>query len=412
MMDSWSNHIQRLETPAEGRLYEHLLKQVKALHPRDAIDLFRQLFIEGKDYPCLSIQEDLDWIVQSGFVDHDFRFILNRSFYIYINSWFPTPSHRVYIPELIEAFETLPSSTPHTLTEQKLRRLLTRFVNSAQYKALQCLSLAIRSDWGYLRKPENDTTLESIINRYPYIYRHRLLTRDSSIDQRKTVRTMQKEAQRQFDVELSRYRAYLKFNNFVPERELSRNPTLLAPRQLDYAIHQFTGKVDGLNTQRDLAQQFLTYSQWTRSYRDFKRDLYDYLAPAVRTRFGKHSFNSRLASYLRETLEYYDVASPSDALLAETCKKLLNFLVVESPRHPDHMNFIDLIGNLGATLTVTLLLKVILLCQQAKPWLERRLSILFNHYASRPKGDVLWLVEALENANVALSANFSLTALP
>ncbi len=412
MMDSWSNHLQRPETQAEERLYGHLLQHVKERHPSDAVSLFRQLLIEGRDYPYPSIQRDLDWILQSGFIDHDFKFILNRSCYIYINSWFATASHRAYIPELIETFEALPSSPPRTPTEQQLRRLLSKFIESPQYKALRCLSLAICAEWDYVRNQPNAASLETdsletIVRRYPYIYRHQLLTRDSSFEQRKTVRTMQREAQRQLDIKLCRYNAYLKFSPAETPRESEINPTLLSSKRLNYALHQFTGKVDGTNTQRDLAQQFLTYSLWVPSYRDFKRDLYDYLTPAVRSQFGKHHFNQRLATYLSEIFACYDAKVPDDALIAATCKKLLNFLVVESPRCPDHMNFVDLIGNLGATLTMTLLLKIILLCQQAKPWLERRLSILFNHYSLRPKSDVLWLIEALENANVALSTNFS-----
>ncbi|MEM7771064.1 MAG: hypothetical protein AAF327_11205 [Cyanobacteria bacterium P01_A01_bin.37] len=410
-MDAWSNHLQRTETPAEARFYEYLLQQAKLLHPREAIEVFRSLLIEGNDCTYPHIKADLDSILQYGCISHDFRFILNRSCYIYINSWFQTASYRAYIPELIETFESLPTSTPHTKTEQQLRKLLVEFINSPQYKALRCLSITIQSDWEDRREKEQDTALETIIKRYPYIYKHKLLTHDSSLDQRRTVRAMQHEAQRRFDVDLSCYSAYLKFNNVIPLKASVKNPTLLKPTHLDYAIHQFAGKVDGVNTHRDLARQFLTYSQWTSSYRELKRDLYDYLAPAVHSKFGRHHFNQRLATCLSETLEYYDYDSPSDVLVAETCKKLLNFLIVESPQSPDHANFVDLIGNLGATLTVALLLKIILLCHQAKPWLERRLSILFNHYAPRPQNDVIWLVEAFENANIALSTNFGPTVL-
>jgi len=411
-MSSWSEHIQRPETPAEQRLYAHLLEQVKALHPREAIDLFRQLLLEGRGYPYPSIQEDLDWILESSFINHEFRFILNRSCYIFINSWFATGSHRVYIPELIETFESIPASTPYTSTEQKLRRLLNSFIESPQHRALRCLALTIRSDWDQPEKKDDSVPLESIIQRYPYIYRHTLLTRDSSFDQRRTVRAMQREAQRQFDVSLSRYKAQLQFGGVslprIP-RVPAENPTLLSTKQLNAALHQYSGKIDGVNTHRDLAQQFLTYSQWTHSYRDFKCDLYNYLTPSVHSRFGKHHFNQRLASCLKETLECQDSSPLSDVLVQETCKKLLNFLVIESPRRPDHTNFIDLIANLGSTLTIAILLKIVLLCHHAKPWLERRFSVLFSHYSDRPKDDVIWLVEALENTNIALSTNFSLT---
>jgi hypothetical protein len=407
VVNSWSGHIQRAETPAETRFYSHLLQQAKSLHPREAIAVFQGLLAGNRSSEFPELTSALHAILQYGFIAQDFRFILNRSCYIYINTWFQTASHRFYIPEFIDIFEALPSSTVNTPLGKHLATLLSEFLSSPQYTALRCLSIAIKADWEIHQTEPNDELLEGIIKRYPYIYRHKLLTKDSSIDQRRIIRTMQREAQQKFDVELSCYSSYLKFNNVIPLKAPAKNPTLLQAPHLNYAIHQFTGKVDGKNTHRDLAHQFLTYSQWTRSYRELKSDLYEYLAPAIHSRFGKHHFNQRLETCLLETLEYYDHESPSDLLIAETCKKLLNFLTVESPHRPEHSNFIDLIGNVGATLTIALLLKIVLLCRQAKPWLERRLSILFHHYSSRPQSDVAWLVEALENANVALSTNFS-----
>jgi hypothetical protein len=53
-----------------------------------------------------------------------------------------------------------------------------------------------------------------------------------------------------------------------------------------------------------------------------------------------------------------------------------------------------------------LLLKIALLSRKAKPHLEKRFSILFNHYESQVINDILWLVESLENLNLALIVNF------
>jgi hypothetical protein len=69
--------------------------------------------------------------------------------------------------------------------------------------------------------------------------------------------------------------------------------------------------------------------------------------------------------------------------------------------------FMDLLNNVGSTLTVGLLLKVVLLCNKVKPYLERRLSILFQHYASQARGSVDWLVCCLEKLNLAWTAHFS-----
>jgi hypothetical protein len=67
---------------------------------------------------------------------------------------------------------------------------------------------------------------------------------------------------------------------------------------------------------------------------------------------------------------------------------------------------VDLITNMGVTRTVGLLLKVVLLCNKVKPYLEKRFSILFNHYESFAKDGVPWLVKSLESLQVALSVHF------
>ncbi|MGB3491929.1 MAG: hypothetical protein WBA57_04325 [Elainellaceae cyanobacterium] len=412
-MNSWSNYLERPETPAENRLFAHLQAQAKDVHPTEAIASFRQLFIDGSHYPIPSILSDLDFIVNAGFAQNEYKFILNRSCYIFINAWWSISNYRIFIPELIRVFEEPSTSTSYNQTVKRQRALAQNFAQSQQYFALQRTAMAIEAEWNYTRYQESEKPLETIISRYPYIYEYNLLTRDSNLEQRHTVRAMRQEAQRKFDIDLARYGAFRTTHQNAPESEKARkNPTLLRTDQLDFAVQQFKGKVDGSNTQRDLAQQFITYSKWTRSYRDYKRDLYDYLMPVLQGRFsqGKHHFNQRLSDYLQKMLNQYDAQSPSASLNEHTCKKLLNFLVVESMQRPDHANFFDLLGNMGATLTVSLLLKIVLLCSNAKPWLEQRLAILFNHYAPRPKRDVIWLVEALENTNVAFSVNFPLSS--
>ncbi|MCA1994758.1 MAG: hypothetical protein LDL41_22325, partial [Coleofasciculus sp. S288] len=169
---------------------------------------------------------------------------------------------------------------------------------------------------------------------------------------------------------------------------------------------QFVGKGQGGYTYRDAAQSFLTHTSQTSSYKAFKDDLYDYLTASIDPNYGKGHFNDRLYTHLKNTLPHSDALKPSEFLLIRTCSQLLNFLVVESPQRPNHFIFVDLITNLGATLTIGLLLKIVLLCQKVKPYLEKRFSILFNHYESWARDGVPWLITSLENLNIALSVHF------
>ena len=92
--------------------------------------------------------------------------------------------------------------------------------------------------------------------------------------------------------------------------------------------------------------------------------------------------------------------------MLRTSSQLMNFLVVENGKKPEHYVFVDMISNMGVTRTMGLLLKVVLVSGKVKPYLEKRFSILFNHYESFTKDGVPWLVKSLENLQLAFSVHF------
>jgi len=180
----------------------------------------------------------------------------------------------------------------------------------------------------------------------------------------------------------------------------------LSDRELGAALKHFVGKVDRGRTYRDLANSFINHTSEINSFSDFKSDLYEYLISGIDRNYGDRQFNERLYAHLNHTLAHSNDQKTSEFLIVRTCSQLLNFLIVESPQRPNHFVFVDLITNLGATLTTGLILKIILLCRKVKPYLEKRFSILFNHYESSARDGVPWLVKSLENLNLALSIHF------
>ena len=61
---------------------------------------------------------------------------------------------------------------------------------------------------------------------------------------------------------------------------------------------------------------------------------------------------------------------------------------------------------MGTTHTIGLFLKLVLVCSKVKPYLEKRFSILFNHYESFTRDGASWLVKSLEKVHIAFSVNF------
>jgi hypothetical protein len=403
----------------EQVLYDHLLGYAQSESPSQLIDRFRSLFIEGCGYPELEIWQALADVVNSPAAEHRFKFVLNRSSHILINQWLMQPRLHSAIPALIELFDSPQSGMPRSHTSKRLHELRTQFRETEQYSALNRLSRVMIQEQSTENRP-----LGSLIHRYPLLYEHSLLTPDTVAVQGPAIRRLRNQSQHQFERELSRYIAHqqrltyghvaenIRFvsSSSTPSGSQSgpriiKNPTLLSDRQLDTALRQFTGKVDGRNTYRELARQFLTYTSDTPCYRIFKQDLYHYLVSSVDPSYGSRQFNQRLSSYLQTMSPDSDNQKLSDVLLVGTCRKLLNFLVVDVSRL-HHAVFVDLTANLGITATIGLLLKILLLCTRVKPYLEKQFSVLFGHYEDFARDAVKWLIESLENLNVAFATNF------
>ena len=412
MMDSWSNYNSRSASASEQFLYDHIFEFAETLSPEDSIRNFRKLFVEGVNYPHPDVRLALEKTLANPLIDREFKFILNRSCYILINRWLMNTQLRNYVPELVEQFEIPASTTTQSRVTRRLRELVRQFIATEQYLALKHLAQLIQAQNERSQEP---VVLGHLINRYPCLYEYALLTDDSDPEQRQRIRTLKAQAQQQYETDLTRYLAYRKRQQMVnrvegisaqTDLQLPQNPTLLSDRQFDQAIHFFTGRIDGSNTHRDLAKQFVSYSQDTRCYRTFKEELYSYLIAGIDPRYGKRQFNQSLYRYLESLLPQNDAHRINDVLLVTTCRKLLSFLIVESVQQPQHFILTDLSANMGITPTIGLLLRIVLICKKVRSYLEKRFAILFSHYENYSRQSVGWLVEALENLNIALTTHF------
>lgn len=418
-MSTWAPHFNRKVDEEEQQLYDHLLSLVQSELPSQLIGRFRSLFIEGVGYPDSEISAALDRIAASKAADQEFQYVLNRCCHILINRWQTRPQLQAAIPDLIAVFESTPgrqiTEYSRSRSVRRLRELVKKFVDSEQYVVLRRLAQVMAQSEA--STPGGSEPLGALIRRYPYLYEHCLLSEGSSYEHQQTIKQLQTRAQRQYEIDLSQYVTYQVRRSQIAKTSSPqaanriiqpvKNPTLLSDGELCHAIKQFAGRSQNASTYRDVAQRFLTHSSQVQSFQSFKDDLYEYIVTSVDPEYGKRQFNNQLYAQLRGTLPESDNQEVNDFLVVRTCSQLLNFLVVESPQRPQHYVFVDLISNLGPTLATGLLLKIILICRKVKPYLEKRFSILFNHYESSSRDAVQWLVQAMENLNVALSTNFS-----
>ncbi len=414
-MTTWTESDIRQTSLEEQQLYDHLLYCVQVESASQLIERFQRLFLDGARYVDPQVWMALEKLAMDKRAEQEFKFVINRCCHILINRWQLQPHLQGSIQELVALFENPPDPTKvQSRGARRMRQLVQLFTETEQYVTLQRLS-RVMSETAEANT-NGSKQVGALIQRYPYLYEHCLLSEDSSYEHQQTVRQIQSRVQRRFEFDLSQYVTYQVRRAQAlrsPSKEGMeriiqpvKNPTLLSDRELGVALKQFVGKVQGSYTYRDIAQSFLTHTAQTSSYREFKEDLYEYLTASIDPAFGKRQFNDRLYTHLKSTLPHSESQRPSEFLIVRTCSQLLNFLVVESPQRPNHFTFVDLITNLGATLTTGLLLKIVLLCRKVKPYLEKRFSILFNHYESSTRDGVPWLVTSLENLNIAFSVHF------
>ena len=402
----------------EQVIYDHLINCVQHESPEQIIERLHQLFIDGIGYPERDIEAALYKIIANLEDQQEFNYIISRCCYILINRWQMQPKNRNAIAELIELFEN--SSTRFTgiatrsRLVQRLQELTTNFTQSEEYKVLRRLVPAFTPRISTVNQ-EAKYPLGQLISRYPFLYDHCLLEKESPDEQKRTVREIQEQRQKQFEIGLSQYTLYLlrqfktakKIDSEIGDRIIKpvKNPTLLTDDKLYLAIQEFVGNVKDSYTYRDLAQEFLLQNGKNQNYRGFKSYLYEYLIDSVDPKYGKHQFNNRLYKHLKGLFPDKDSQKLNEDLIRDTCGELCKFLV-ESPTNENYYLFLDLVANLGPRKTVGLLLKIALLSNKVKPILEKRFSILFSYYESQTVEDLRWLVQSLENLNVALVTNF------
>ncbi|TAF56769.1 MAG: hypothetical protein EAZ60_08870, partial [Oscillatoriales cyanobacterium] len=295
---------------------------------------------------------------------------------------------------------------------KRLQEQIEFFTKSAEFQTLERLVKAVEQE-PQPQKQDSHAPLGELICRYPYLYGHSLLSKDSVEEDQKTIKKLEIQRQRQFEKNLSQYLNYLvePRNTEIGIVQPAPNPTLLNDAELHLAVREFAGKITGDRSHKESAQFFLRDARKTPSYSSFKVDLYEYLISSVEPEYGNRQFNDKLYKYIKNTFPENNSEKLNNILLARTCNQLFNFLVVENSQHPNHYVFYDLVYNLGPSRTMGLLLKILLLSGKVKPELEKRFSILFNHYEGKNSDEIMWFIKSLENLNVALVVNFGNTDL-
>jgi hypothetical protein len=399
----------------EQIIYEHFLHVVKTEPPARVIERFKSLFIEGVSYSDNRIWTTIETLAFEKTAEQNFPLVINRCCYILVNYWQMQPAGRASVADLVELLDQLNDvRMTYSRTVRRLRQLLQVYLHSDDYPKLKRLNAVLNGTTSD-KKTILDRPLGTLISRYPYLYDHSLVSEERTSENVETIKRVQINLRQQQETNLSQYLAYQVRRSRIKAQvgrdaannlPLVENPTLLSTKELGMAFGQFSGKAEGNASYQDLSRCFVSRLQMQPSIKKFKLDLFEYIISGVDSNYGSRTFNDRLYKTIINISPDRD-RQPLDELgILRTCTHILNHLVIESPSNPQHFIFMDMISNLGSVFTTGLLLKIVLICQKAKPLLESRLSILFNHYESSQCNGVPWLVRSLENWNVASAIHF------
>ncbi len=410
----------------QQQIYDHLLYRVKTESPGEMLDRFHDLFIRGTGYKDQRVRVALEKIVEAENAELEFPPFFNRCCHIIINRWQIEPSSRFEVIELVGLIErALPPEGANSRISRRLRQYIKDFQHNEYFVRIQRLARLIEGtlEPGERRVRRIEIVTNSVgdlIQRYPYLHQHCLLTEGSTDEFLQTVQTIQQGIQSSYELNLSQYithrvRVAKLVKQFkaanktrIPKRLINQveNPTLLSDRELDRALRHYMGKVERNYSYHDLSQNFLTYTSQVRNYKEFKADLYEYIISGIDSSYGERHFNHKLYNYLQNTLTDFDHRPIDEFLTLRTYCQLFKFLVVDSKSTYNHEHYLNLVNHLGEVKTIGLLLKLVLLCNKVKPYLEQRFSILFSHYEAVAEDQAPWLVKSLENLQVAFSIHF------
>ncbi len=400
--------VEAIGDPAAD-LYGYFRQWVATEKPAIVLNHFQHLFIDTHNIQDMRLQAILEKVVLAKDAPSQFPQILLHCCLLIIHPWQQQPETHPYIAPLLASFDHLPGAGfKQARVVRRLRELMHEFLTSEEYKIL--------GRFGKIANPVHphpDHPLGDLIYRYPFLYKNLLLTRDSDYEHQRIIQSLSRRGEDHYELRLNRFVTYqARLAQLARARQLSqgagriirreKNPTLLGDRELAAALRHFWDKRPGRETRQELAQRLRTDFRRFSSYADFKAQLHQYLITSLPTN-STYPLSMQLKVHLQGILPHYNHRRPDEALSLRTATKLLGLLMIESDAQPEHYLFIEAVANLGASITIGMLIKLTLLCPPLLPELEKRLSYLFLHYQDIPQKDSNWLIKVLENYQLASS---------
>jgi hypothetical protein len=372
---------------AQEKIYSFLMSLVKQWQPEDVLREFQRLFIDSLD--AVSLHSPLgiyEFFLTNS--EQDFRNTLKRCCYILINNWETSRKHE-YIQDLIDLFTNYKSNqrTSNSSKIKLFRTWLDDFVNSNDYKELQLFAN---------RYDEQDKG--HWVNRYTsYLLLAQSLNQNNPKEQQEAARKLSKHLKDKFKFQLAMYIARSQSNNSSTNRYI--NPSILGDNVLRLIKTIVIKK--GEFSYENIANIFVKQTQ-NQSFKDFKVNLQKYLIFSVEQQQIVETLKEQLSDKLFAWRKEYDEETITKELLLRICNRLIDCFTTENRQEPSSL-FVLLLSQGNPLTLVILLLKIILICRNARSNLEMRIADLIRYYDKYPEDECKWVINFIEIFNITFA---------
>lgn len=372
---------------AQETIYQFLLELVRKQPPAKVLLEFRYLFLDydssAGDVEVIKAISELIFANN----EKDFQHTLKRSCYILVNNW-DTSRNYAAIKELVDLFSEY-KVIKRTLSQAlgRLRTWLSNFVHSQDYNELKLFI----AKYGYSDK-------EHWSNRYTsYLLVPQYTNLNNPVEQREAARTLSKKLKDQFKFDLAMYTA--RSQSPVPNDRTPKNPTALGDEVLRF-IKIIVAK-RGSFSYVNLANIFLEQTRDI-TYKHFKPCLQKYLIFSVHNKNFIEILNKSLTEKLEPLYKDYHDEKLDEALLLRTGNRVIEYLTTEDHKEPSDV-FILLMSQGNPLTLVIVLLKIILICPNARTHLENCIAKLIQYYVDCPEDECQWVINFFEIFNITFA---------
>lgn len=411
-------------------IYDYFFNCASHESPQTVVKEFNSLFVQGKNQD-VKVSKALNKILIFSISQKQFNQIFSYCFYLILNCWVINPELLFYGSELFNTIEVSNRYSSYDRFRKQLIELISRYKNSQEYLKLKATIniINLSNKEKYNNKLQINTedskeisdsqknsqeNIDFYLPRYTFIYQYLTPQLPELTELNKFILSLQSTHSKDFEIKLSKHIIYrFRLKQVAKMKLLSQgagkvitkvdNPSLLSERAFRIALKQYIGKVDTKQTILEGSQKFVADHQFNNSYQEFKQDLYEFLTENIQPRNNNYQFKQKLKNKLESTFPQSAEKSINNTIVLQTCRQLFSFLVIETKSSPDHQKFADLIVNLGTVQVIKILIKIVLICPESKSDLERKISLIVNHYQLQKIQDMPWVIKVLEHLLIAFS---------